>query len=272
MPLGLLVLVAFIQGITEFLPVSSSGHLVLLPLVSGYAYQGQTIDVAAHVGTLLAVLIYVRREVLAISVAWLGFGRRDPVNGWLGLMLVVATIPVIIAGYFVNYAALDWLDLVQTLAVANLFFAGLLWLADRQPPRRDTLGNMQLRQAVIIGLAQICALVPGTSRSGITMTAARFLGFDRVTSARFSLLLSLPVIAGAGLLKTKDLIEAGDMALGVDALLVVALSAGLALLAIRWMMQWLAKASFTIFVYYRLALGGLLLALLAIGAINPALG
>jgi len=159
--------------------------------------------------------------------------------------------------------------LLQTLAVANLFFAGLLWLADRQLPRRDTLDHMHLRHAVIIGLAQICALVPGTSRSGITMTAARFLGFDRVTSARFSLLLSLPVIAGAGLLKTKDLVEAGDMALGVDALLVVALSAGLALLAIRWMMQWLAKASFTIFVYYRLALGGLLLALLAIGAINP---
>ena len=136
MPLGLLVLVAIIQGITEFLPVSSSGHLVLLPLVSGYAYQGQTIDVAAHVGTLVAVLIYVRREVLAISIAWLGFGRRDPANGWLGLLLVVATIPVIIAGYLVNYATLDWLDLVQTLAVANLFFAGLLWFADRQPPRR----------------------------------------------------------------------------------------------------------------------------------------
>ena len=108
MPLGLIALVAFIQGITEFLPVSSSGHLVLLPLVSGYAYQGQTIDVAAHVGTLLAVLIYLRREFLAIIIAWIGFGRQDPVNGWLGLMLVVATIPVIIAGYLVNYAALDW--------------------------------------------------------------------------------------------------------------------------------------------------------------------
>ena len=105
---------------------------------------------------------------------------------------------------------------------------------------------MHMRQAVIIGLAQVCALVPGTSRSGITMTAARFLGFDRVTSARFSLLLSLPVIAAAGLLKTKDLVEDDNMALGVDALLVVALSAGLALLAIRWMMQWLTKASFTI--------------------------
>ena len=103
------------------------------------------------------------------------------------------------------------------------------------------------------------------------MTAARFLGFNRVTSARFSLLLSLPVIAAAGLLKTKDLVEADNMALGVDALLVVALSAGLALLAIRWMMRWLAKASFTIFVYYRLVLGGLLLALLVIGAINPEL-
>ena len=269
MSIELLVLVAFIQGITEFLPVSSSGHLVLLPLVSGYAYQGQTIDVAAHVGTLLAVLIYVRRDVFAIIIAWLGIGERDPVNRWCGLMLVVATIPAIIAGYLVNYATIGWLDLVQTVAVANLLCAGLLWLADREPPRRDKIGSMQLREAVIIGLAQVCALVPGTSRSGITMTAARFFGFDRVTSARFSLLLSLPVIAGAGLLKSRDLFEAGDVALGVDALLVVALSACLALLAIRWMIKWLATASFMIFVYYRLALGGLLLTLLAIDAINP---
>ena len=166
---------------------------MLLPLISSYAYQGQTIDVAAHVGTLLAVLIYLRREFLAIIIAWIGFGRQDPVNGWLGLMLVVATIPVIIAGYLVNYAALDWLDLVQTLAGVNLFFASLLWLADRKIPRRDTLDNMHMRQAVIIGLAQVCALVPGTSRSGITMTAARFLGFDRVTSARF---FTITVIAG----------------------------------------------------------------------------
>ena len=221
------MLVAFIQASPNFCQYLHQDIWCCLPLISSYAYQGQTIDVAAHVGTLLAVLIYLRRDVLAIIIAWIGIGERDPVNRWLGLMLVVATIPVIIAGYLVNYATMDWLDLVQTVAGVNLFFAGLLWLADRKIPRRDTLGSMQLRQAVIIGLAQVCALVPGTSRSGITMTTARVFGFlIRFTSARFSLFI---VIAGHRRrwpAKSRDLVEADNMALGVDALLVVALSTG----------------------------------------------
>lgn len=123
----------------------------------------------------------------------------------------------------------------------------------------------------MIGVVQICALVPGASRSGVTMSAARFLGFDRVTAARFSLLLSLPTIAGAGLLKTIDLVQSGDAALGSDAVIVAVLSAVLAWLAIRWMMGWLAVASFGIFVYYRLVLGGLLLLALTQGWIAPSI-
>ena len=292
MPLGLLLLVATIQGLTEFLPVSSSGHLVLIPMVTDFPYQGRTIDVAAHVGTLLAVALYLRRDIAAITLALIGYAMRrgqhspnssqntahakpsghDTTTAALGLMLILATIPVMFAGYVVNYAAITWLTMLVTLALSNLFFAGLLWFADKAPIRHDGLEQLRWKAALIIGLAQICALIPGASRSGVTMSAARFLGFDRISAARFSLLLSLPVIAGAGALKIYDLIKTGDASLGSDAVIVAVLSAGLAWLAIGWMMRWLAHASFGIFVCYRLLLGGFLLLALASGWLPASLG
>lgn len=271
MPLTLLILVAAIQGLTEFLPISSSGHLVLIPIVTDFAYQGRVIDVAAHVGTLAAVTFYLRVEIIAIAAAMLNFGRNNPGHAQLGTMLVLATVPVIIAGYIVNYAKWHWLDMVYSLAIANLVFAVILWLADKAPATRHDLDQMRLSHALIIGTVQICALIPGASRSGVTMSAARFLGYDRVTAARFSLLLSLPTIAGAGLLKTLDLVKSGDATLGSDALIVTVLSAGLAWVAIRWMMRRLVSAGFGIFVYYRLALGGLILLALAQGWVAPSI-
>ena len=198
-------------------------------------------------------------------------GRNDPDHTRLGIMLILATIPVIIAGYIVNYANLHLLDMVYSLAIANLVFAVILWFADKVPAARRDLGQIGLPHALIIGIVQICALIPGASRSGVTMSAARFLGYDRVTAARFSLLLSLPTIAGAGLLKTLDLVKSGDAKLGADAVIVAILSTGLAWLAIRWMMRWFNKAGFGIFVYYRLALGGLLLLALAQDWIAPSI-
>ncbi len=265
MPLSLMILVAAIQGLTEFLPVSSSGHLVLIPIVTDFAYQGRVIDVAAHVGTLVTVAFYLRAEIMAIALAMLRFGRNDTDHARLGIMLFLATIPVIIAGYIVNYANWHWLGMVYTIAIANLVFAVILWLADKVPAAQHDLGQISLQTALIIGIVQICALVPGASRSGVTMSAARFLGYDRVTAARFSLLLSLPTIAGAGLLKTLDLVKSGDATLSADAVIVAVSSAGLAWLAIRWMMRWFTTAGYSIFVYYRLALSGLLLLALAQG-------
>ena len=269
MPLGLLILVAAIQGLTEFLPVSSSGHLVLVPVFTNFTYQGQMIDVAAHVGTLIAVTIYLRAEIFTIIRALLRFGQRDPTNARLGMLLAIATIPVTFLGYFVNYASWHWLNMTQTLAIANLGFALLLWIGDRAPITRSELNSITFGPAIIIGIAQIFALIPGASRSGVTMTAARFLGYDRTTAARFSLLLSLPTIAGAGFLKTIDLVESGDTTLGGSALIVVALSAVIAWVAICWMMRWLATANFSIFVYYRITLGVLLILALRLGWITP---
>ena len=265
MPLFLLILVAAVQGLTEFLPVSSSGHLALVPLVTDQPYQGRAIDVAAHVGTLGAVLLYFRRDLLAMLLALRPGG--DAGQHRLILLLGLATVPVFIIGYIVNKLDPTWMTDIRTLAIANLVFAGALWHADRLGSVSRSLADMRFGGAILIGLSQCLALIPGASRSGVTMTAARYLGIDRVAAARFSLLLSIPTIAGAGLLKGRDIMAAGDASLGMDALIVAVLSFGFALVAIGWMMRWLARADFRIFVWYRLALGGVLLLAIASGTV-----
>jgi len=159
MPLSLILLVAAIQGVTEFLPVSSSGHLVLIPFITAHPYQGQTIDVAAHVGTLIAVLVYLRRDIFNITAAM--FGRAGSAqqadHRRLGLMIIGATIPVVLVGFVVNYADWHWLTLVTTLAWANIAFAGLLWAADRFGGQLHGLADMRWSAAMGIGIMQICA-------------------------------------------------------------------------------------------------------------------
>lgn len=263
----MLVLIAAVQGITEFLPVSSSGHLVLIPLIIDHPYHGRTIDVAAHVGTLIAVAAYLRSDLKRMTSAVLTFGGKHSADGRLALLIAVATAPVIIVGYFVNNANSAWLFSLETLALANLVFAMLLWIGDKFGPSNRTLGDLKLNQALLIGLSQVCALIPGASRSGVTMMAARCLGFDRLTAARFSLLLSLPTIVGAGILKIYDVIRTDDLALGIDALVVAVLSSIFAFTAIGIMMRWLARADFTIFVGYRLVLGIALLIAIQAGYI-----
>lgn len=269
MPFSLILLVAAVQGVTEFLPVSSSGHLVLIPFITGHSYQGLTIDVAAHVGTLIAVLVYLRHDILIITAATFSQTRgvKQTYHRHLGLMVIGATMPLALIGFVVNYADWHWLTLATTLAWANIAFAGLLFAADRYGGQWHGLADMRWSVAFCIGLMQICALIPGASRSGVTITAARFFNYDRMTAARFSLILSLPAIAGAGFLKLIDLVDAGDIQLGYDAILVALMSALFALLAIRAMMYWLARANFTVFVIYRLGLGIILLLVIELGLI-----
>ena len=265
MPILLIVLVAAVQGLTEFLPVSSSGHLALIPLITDQPYQGRAIDVAAHVGTLGAVMLYLRADLLAMLMALRPDG--DAAQRRLILLLAIATLPVIIVGFAVNDIDPAWLTDLRTLAIANLVFAALLWHADKADGVGRQIMDMRYGGALAIGLTQCLALIPGASRSGVTMTMARYLGFDRLSAARFSLLLSIPTIAGAGLLKGIDIATEGDAALGFDAALVALLSFGFALAAIGWMMRWLARADFRIFVWYRMALGCVLLLAIAGGAL-----
>ena len=265
--------IALIQGITEFLPVSSSGHLVLIPHITAFADQGQVMDVAAHIGTLAAVMLYLRRDITAMLASL--FTRAVDKMRYRRLtgLLIIASLPVIIAGLLLELAGAEFLRLVWIVASANLVFALWLWVADRRDIQTDLSRSdtrqpewekLSYRHALYIGLAQIFALIPGASRSGVTMTMARQLGYDRLSAARFSLLLSVPVIAGAGVLKGISLYRTSE---GVDMLslgLVAGFSFIFALLAIRWMMGWLARADFRIFVFYRLGLGIVLLGLLGL--------
>lgn len=257
-----IIVLALVQGITEFLPVSSSGHLILVPIVAQWPDQGLAMDVAVHVGTLGAVLIYFWRDVWGMLVG-LGRqiqGKRDP-GARLFWQVVLGTIPVVLAGLALKL--LDATDALRSMAVIGwtMLVGGIaLWLADRYCMRVKSLAHMPYGEALIIGLSQVVALIPGTSRSGITMTAARALGYERPDAARFSLLLSIPTILAAGLLLGLEVREAGDVDLTESILLGAALAFVSALVAIAVMMAWLKRASFAPFVIYRLILGVVLLA------------
>ncbi len=260
MPILHIVVLAIVQGITEFLPISSSGHLILVPIVFDWPDQGLLMDVAVHVGTLGAVLLYFWRDVAAMAVGGVHLlrGQWNP-GARLVLMVIIATIPIILAGFAFNQVYPEGIRSMEVIGWTTLGFGLLLYAADRMGATSRRIEDVRLPQALIIGVSQVLALIPGTSRSGITMTAARMMGFDRSEAARFSLLLSIPTILGAGLFKGKELYDSGNAQLTADAYTAAALALVSALIAIWAMMRWLQHSTFTPFVIYRVILGILLL-------------
>lgn len=255
-----IVVLALVQGLTEFLPISSSGHLVVTSRVLGWPDQGIIMDIAVHVGTLVAVTVYFWRDVLRIIVGTLRLLTfRGGPDARLALMLLIATLPIIIVGFLAKDLVTTLFRSVEVIAWATIGFGLVLWLADRVGMTLHRVEHVTAGSALVIGLAQVLALIPGTSRSGITMTAARFLGMERAEAARFSLLLSIPTIAGAGVLAGYDLWRSGDVQLGVDAAYAAVLAMVAGIIAIAAMMRWLRTSGFGPFVIYRLALGGALL-------------
>ena len=255
-----ILVLAIVQGLTEFLPISSSGHLVLTSKMLKWPDQGLLIDVAVHVGTLFAVMVYFWRDLweITVSTVRLYTGRRGP-GARLAGHILVGTIPVVIAGYFGRDYIGTYLRDVEIIAWATIGFGILLWIADHLGMTVRRIEHLNFGNAIFIGLAQVLALIPGTSRSGITMTAGRFIGMERTEAARFSMLLSIPTILGAGVLAAVDLGQSGDFELGQDVLLSAGLAFITGLLSIVMMMRWLSRAGFTPFVLYRLALGAGLL-------------
>jgi len=253
-------LLALLQGFTEFLPISSSAHLILPAALLGWDDQGLAFDVAVHLGTLFAVLLYFRQDLLGIAAGMLVVVRGGPVSheSRLGWQLVLATLPVVVAGVLLKDFVDASLREVWVLTSTTLLFGLLLWLADRHPASGQGLRGLPWRTVVVIGLAQILALIPGTSRSGITMTAALFCGMDRYAASRFSFLLSIPVIAGAALLLLLDLLDAQQVnwAELLYALIVAMLTA---LACIHWFLKFITRIGFLPFVVYRLLLGSVLL-------------
>ena len=255
-----LLILAVIQGITEFLPISSSGHLVLVHNLLGDAQaaweENLMLDVAVHVGTLFAVLIYFHKDILDM----LSFRNLSMI-----LRLIIGSIPVVIAGFILHKLQPEFLRSLEIMAWATIIFGILLWVSDRTKKQDKMLQEMSLWDSFLIGCAQCLALVPGTSRSGITMTAGRFLGFSRTESARFSLLLSIVALSGAGVLMGKDIIETGNAALTESVIWAAGLSFLTALGAIAVMMRFLERFSFAPFAIYRVALGIALLAMIYSG-------
>lgn len=261
MPFLHLVVLAVVQGVTEFLPISSSGHLALVPVFTGWADQGLLMDVAVHVGTLGAVVIYFGRDILGIIAGILNVmrGRSDP-KAILAFYIIIATLPVIGAGYLLNEYYPQGFRSITVIGWTTLGFGLFLALTDWMGMTLRRLEHIRLLDAVIIGLFQILALIPGTSRSGITISMARLLGFERQDAARFSMLLSIPAILGAGTLKGLELYKSGNAEVTTEAVMAGGMAFITALIAIAVMMAWLRRSTFAPFVLYRVALGVVLLA------------
>ncbi|MEO1018332.1 MAG: undecaprenyl-diphosphate phosphatase [Pseudomonadota bacterium] len=257
-----LIVLALVQGVTEFLPISSSGHLILIPLLTQWPDQGVLIDIAVHIGTLGAVIMYLSRDLTAMVGGFVGGERSGSIaaqNRGLVWKTAIATVPIIVAGFALHEFADINLRSLTVIAWAMIGFGIVLWLADRYASTNRELAELSYGDAVLIGVAQVLALIPGTSRAGITMTAARMLGYQRTDAARFSMLLSIPTIFAAGGLATIEIIAIGNFDLGRDALFAALLSMFSALIAIVLMMRWLRNASFMPFVVYRVVFGLVLL-------------
>lgn len=263
-PLQALVLAA-VQGVTEFLPISSSGHLILVPFFLKWPDQGLAFDIATHVGTLLAILVYFRQDVRDLVTGFFT-GRPRSADGdynprHLAWMIVLATVPAGIAGLLLK----DWVETQARSALlvagTTIFYGLLLGAADRLGRHAKTLGEIGWQAALAIGVAQALAIIPGTSRSGITITAALLLGLARPAAARFSFLLGIPVFSLAAAKQALDLLESGVTAaelvpMGIG----LAASAVIGYAVIAWLLAWLRSRSLTVFVVYRLLLGALILA------------
>jgi undecaprenyl-diphosphatase len=266
MPLYQAIVLAVIQGLTEFLPVSSTAHLALFPWFAGWSDPGLTFDVALHAGTLVAVLLYFWKMWIEMLAAAAGLGpKNDPKTGEnrrLFWFLIIGTIPAGISGLLFEKRADAEFRTPIVIGTALIVVGLFMWAAERAGSRREnSLGQVSLADSIWIGIAQALAVVPGVSRSGITMSAGLFRGLDRETDARFSFLLSTPIIAGAVLKKGIELHHEGlgpDMRLPFIAGIIVSGLVGYAVIA--WLMRFLSRHTFQPFVIYRLALGVFVLA------------
>lgn len=252
------VFLALLQGVTEFLPISSSAHLILAPYLFGWQDQGLVFDVATNTGTLLAVVLFFRRDLAELTRGLLGGASTVegmPPGRFLAAW-IVGTIPVAVAGLWLyDFIAGEARD-PALIAATSIGFGLLLWVGDRWGRRRRELASLTVWDALWIGLAQAVALIPGTSRSGITITLALMLGFTRPAAARFSFLLAIPV---GVLAAAKDVLDVwgGAVSVGgiVPLLVGFVVSALSAYLVIGWLLRWLEQQTLTVFVVYRVVLG-----------------
>ncbi|TAJ16840.1 MAG: undecaprenyl-diphosphatase UppP [Dehalococcoidia bacterium] len=265
------VVLGAIQALTEFLPISSSGHLLLAGRVMGDDISSLTFDVGLHLGTLAAVLLYFWRDWTGMALSSVTDAvehqwhlSRWTTQGRLACLVVLGTLPAVIAGGLLDTYIEEHVRGAGVVGVTLILGAGLLWVADRFVAQQG-LERLRARNALTIGLAQTVALIPGMSRSGMTISAARMMGFDRVSAARFSFFLSAPVVAGAAVLKLGKALT-GDEAVAWGPLALGAITSGVCgLLVIRWLLGYMQRGTLGVFVWYRIALGLAVLAAVAGG-------
>jgi undecaprenyl-diphosphatase len=264
-----------VQGATELLPISSSGHLILVPWLFDWDYLkehesfNQTFDVALHLGTLVAVVAYFARDIRVLFAAWIrSLGRRriETADERIAWFVLVATIPAALAGFLGEDVIADHLGEPWQIAILLATFGIVLWWADRRAATRE-MGDLGLRAAVGMGLAQCLALMPGVSRSGVTITAGRLFGLDRDSAARFSFLLLIPTVLGAVLLKGVKDVLLGELPAGWEGPFLVGTlaAAGSGLLAISALLGYVRRHDYSLFVVYRLLAAAIVLLLIATG-------
>ena len=257
------IVLGLIQGLTEFLPISSSAHLSLAPFLFGWRDPGLAFDVALHFGTLLAVLWFFRKEwVELLRAAWqiLSTRRVESVEQKRVIFLILATIPGAIGGLLLEEKAETVFRAPALTAIALIVMGIILWAADRFSPESRAINKMRWLDAVLIGIAQVVALVPGVSRSGSTITAGRALHFDRQTAAIFSFLMSMPITAAAIVLKAPEVLREGG--LGMQVFVGVVAAAISSWLAIAVLLRYVSRHSYGVFALYRLVLGAAVLGIL----------
>jgi undecaprenyl-diphosphatase len=269
------LLLGVVQGATELLPISSSGHLILLPWLADWTYLqdndafNQTFDVSLHLGTCVAVGAFFWHDVVELVAAWLGTLRRRSISTGperLAWVVLVATIPAAVAGFLLEDVIAENMGEPWQIAIFLAAFGLLLGWADRRP-QRGTMESLTLRQGLGVGLAQSLALMPGVSRSGITITAGRFLGLDRDSAARLSFLLLLPITLGAVVFKGLTDVLLADLPSGMAGPFVVGVlaSLGSGLIAILWLLDYVRRHTYDVFVVYRLIVAAIILLLIATG-------
>ncbi len=260
-----IIILSLIQGLTEFLPISSSGHLIIAPRLLGWENHSLEMDVAFHLGTLISVFLYFHKDICRIISETLRYAcsgfNKDYFGEYarLGFILIIGTIPAVITGFALKRIGVDLVRHVWIVATASIFFGIVMYVADRRTQTYD-INEMTIGRGFMVGIAQALALIPGTSRSGICMTAARFMGFNRTTAARFSFLLSIPSILGAGILTAIDAIKEGQDLLTTDFFTAIVASFFFGFLAIHFMLVFLTRHGLGIFTIYRIILGGVLFA------------
>jgi len=249
-------LLGIIQGVTEFLPISSSGHLVLFAQLTNWEDQGLFADIAVHFGTLFAVIIYLRKEIYFLLT---NFFKSKLFEDQIIFKIILSTLPAIIIGYFIfDYVSMYFRN-INLIAISSIFFAIVLFFADKIKIQNKSWKNITYIEALVVGLFQVLAFIPGASRAGVTITGARFLGYDRLNAARFSMLLSIPIILASMTLSLINIFKNETLPINYQPFSAALVAFITALLSIIFLMKFIKKANFNIFIIYRIILGIILL-------------